>query len=102
MEDWTPEAIRGWILEYLYEIYMDNSLDWAIFNIKPSDEPTPPFLEIVRETELLEHVGHVEILIKTSYRLHARLTINGRMTIEQSQHQPPAQEREPLGFETEE
>jgi len=104
MENWTPEAIRTWIFETLYPLYMKKPRGYIIFSNKPSDEPKqepePDINETIREIELLEQLGYVEIVGTAWDSIYARLTPSGRLYWEQLQ-QPPSEPEEPrpLGFD---
>ena len=101
MKEWTPEAIRGWILKHLYELYMTDPLNYDEFSEDPNDDTAPGLLNVIREMEILEQVDYVKILGKTRDVLQARLTVNGRIAIEAARQEPDAPVRGPLGFDVE-
>jgi len=63
--DWTPEEIRTWLLRKIYPAYMEDSQGFWTFDNKPSDSPEPPITATIRECELLEALGQIEIIGKS-------------------------------------
>ena len=100
MPDWTPEEIRTWLLRKIYPAYMEDSQGFWTFDNKPSDSPEPPITATIRECELLEALGQIEIIGKSWNIIQVRLTPAGRAfwerALEEARSDRP--ERGPLGF----
>jgi len=100
MPDWTPEAIQQWLFEKLYPAYMEDSQGAMWFDEQPDDSSAPPIRATIRESELMEAVGYVEIVGKSFNIIELRLTPQGRVYWETLQKEPPPDQsqRECLGF----
>ena len=101
MTEWKPEAIRKYIFEMLYPLYMKDTQDFGVFAEDPNAEETgrPPTNAVIREAKVLEAAGHIDILNERPGRISVRLTVTGRLFWEQQLATPDQEERKLVGFE---